>query len=154
MIMSLPPECQIGLLAGGALHVEPNLAGVVITPQAGLATWHLAPRRNVVPPIRTMVNAMKDQTLMLRIRAQIRLVEQRIQNGQPGLPVGLAAFAEIMAEPQQSLRGNRRRRTIDGLKLVERLGRAIKIVAELGQQWRARVPIRDAVGRRVLDVEI
>src|ERR1017187_1963272 len=127
---------------------------MIIAPHARFAAGHLASRRNVVPTIGAMVDAVENQTLVLRIRAQVRLVEQRVKNGHPGLPVPFAVLAEVMAEPEQTLSGDCGGRTIYRLELIERFRGSVEIITESMQLRRSRVPVRDAVGRAVCNVEI
>ena len=73
----------------------------------------------------------------------------------PALRVVCPVRVEISAEPDQSLRGDRRCGRIHRLEVVERIGGAILPVAQLRQARRTVVPIDDAVGGgAVVDVMI
>src|SRR5260221_2712163 len=105
-------ERQIRLLLVDPLHVKRDLACVVIAPHARLAARHFAARRNLVPAVRPMINAVQNQALMVRVHAQIRLGEKRAENREAGLPVPvclgkISGLGEVIAEPQQALRGDR-----------------------------------------------
>ena len=62
---------------------------------------------------------------MVGVDAQVRLVEERVEHLQPGLLVAIAVGAarrQDAREPQQPLRGDRRRGAVDRLVIVERIG--------------------------------
>ena len=61
---------------------------------------------------------------------------------------------QIVAEPQQALAGDRGGGAVDRLVVVERIGGAVEVVAELREAGGAGVPVGNAVGRRVRDVEV
>ena len=90
------------------------------------------------------------QALVLRVGAEIRLVEERVEDRQAGLPVALAVgdwprLREVIAEAQQSLRGDGGGGAVHGLVVVERIGRAVEIIAELRETRVRRCP---STGRR------
>src|SRR5690349_1663339 len=100
----------------------------------------------MVPAVRPVVDAVMEQTLMRRVAAQVRFVQERIQHGKASLPVAVAirvtALLEKTAETEQALRSNGGGGAIDGLEVVVGIGRTIEVVAELVQQRRTGVPVR------------
>src|SRR5688572_27245770 len=94
-----------------------------------------------------MVDRVEQEALVVLRSAEVRLVEQSPCDREASLRVSGAGAAEIVAEPQQPLRGDRAGGSVDGLVIVERLGVARPPVAEARQTRRAVVPVRDAVAR-------
>ncbi len=133
--------------------MQRQLAQVVVAPLRRLAARHLAAGRHVVPAVRAVVDGVQEQALVLRVLRQVRRREQRARDRQAGLeqqaPVlGLALQLEPAAEAQQPLRGDRGRRRVDRLVVVEGVGRLLAVPRHRGEPRRARVPVRDAVDRR------
>ena len=60
---------------------------MVVAPHAGFAAGDLAARRDVVPAVRPVVDAVQEQALVFSVRRKIRFVEQRVGDGEPGLEV-------------------------------------------------------------------
>ena len=106
-----------------------------------------------------MVDRVQNQPLMFRIGGQVRLLEQRCRHGQSGLSITgalrfFAGVCEIVAQTNQPLRRDGRRRGIDRLKVVVRIGAFGQIVAEAMDIRRPGVPGRDAVHAAVLEIKI
>ena len=93
---------------------------------------------------------------MTGITAQIRLVKQSLQNRQAGLAIALSVTSSGLApssEPQQSLRGDCRRGTVDRFNVVGRIGRPAIKVAEITEPRCSSIPIGDAVEGGVGNIE-
>ena len=99
-----------------------------------------------------MIDGVQDQALVAAIGAEVWLGEQGLTNRQPGLPI--PRVAKVLSQAQQSLRSDSGRRAVYRFVRIERIGRMAAPVAELRQTGRARIPVRNAVGRSVLDIEI
>ena len=99
-----------------------------------------------------MIDGVQDEALVPVVGAQVRLIEQRIADGEAGLPVAL--LADAVAEPQQALRGDGGGRAVHRLMRVEGIGGARQVIAHACQARRAGVPVRDAIGGGMLDIEI
>src|SRR5262245_13208063 len=99
---------------------------MVVAPLTRFAPRDSSARRNVIPSTGTVVDRVQQESLMLRVGAEVRpgRIEQRVEDPQARLLVpraGGAAVFQDESEPQQALRGDRRRRTVDRLDVVERI---------------------------------
>ena len=99
----------------------------------------------MVPAIRAVIDRVQDQTVVLRIGAEVRLVEERVEHRESGLPVARALhrFAvgrKVAAEAQQPLRADRSGRAIDGFVVVEWIGGASEVIAEFVEIGRTGNP--------------
>src|SRR5690348_13194561 len=102
---------------------------------------------------------MQQQALVAGLGGKIRYVKKRIGNSQPCLAIRSALFLiaptdEVMPKPEESLGRNHGRGAVDGLPLVERIRRSIKIIAQMVQIRRASVPHGNAVGTTTGEVVI
>ena len=102
---------------------------------------------------------MEQQSLVRGIGRKVGLVEQRARDGEPGLVVEaaglrLAARGEGVAETDEALGGDGRRRAVRRLVVVVGIGRPRQVVAQPRQSRRARVPVGHAVRGRVGQVEV
>ena len=66
----------------------------------------------------------------------------------------VATACETIAQAKQALRGDCGGAAIDGLKVIEDLGGLVEVIAESMELRSAGVPVGDAVGRGVLDIEV
>src|SRR6476646_4166239 len=101
-------EGEIRIARSTALHVEGDLAQMVVAPLARLATRGTRASGHVIPPVWPVVHRVKQQALMVRVAAQIgtALVDQRLEDAQPCLLVTAAVLAtqrENAPETQQPL---------------------------------------------------
>ena len=108
-----------------------------------------------------MIDRVQQQPLMRRrwSTGTARVVEQRGQHAEPGLLVAARRPRRDCDSTRDSrsrpCARDRRRRAVDRLVVVERIGRAVRPVAERAQAGRAGVPVGHAVGcGAVLDVEV
>ena len=62
---------------------------MIITPHGGLAAGNLASLGGVIPTVRAVIDAVENQALMFRVGREIRFVEDRVGDGEPGLGVFL-----------------------------------------------------------------
>ncbi len=90
---------------------------------------------------------------------EVGLGEERARHCEPGLAVGaarvaLAACDEDVAQADEALSRDRRRRAVHRLVIVEGLRAAGQVIAEMDEARRARVPVRHPVRRRVRDEEV
>jgi hypothetical protein len=69
-----PEECVIAAV-GEPVDEQTQLQKVVVAPHAGLAVGDFRVRRNVVPSIGAMVDAVQEQPLVLRISRKIRFLQ-------------------------------------------------------------------------------
>ena len=67
---------------------------MVVTPHAGLALGYFRIRRNVVPSVGTMVNAVQQQAFMLRVDCEIGFLQKLVGNGEARLRVDLAGCTQ------------------------------------------------------------
>jgi hypothetical protein len=87
---------------------------------------------------------------MLRIQTQIGLIQQRINNRQPGLPVNfsllfLTGILKVFSQSQQALGGNGCGRAINGFIVIERIRSFVQIVSEFMKQRSTCIPIGNAI---------
>src|SRR2546425_1052807 len=101
-----------------AQHIKRGFAGVIISPHGGFAAGHFASARNKIPPVGPVIYGVQYKALVPRIIADVRLAEQSVQHGETSLPVAPACLAQIIPEPQQSLRGNRGCRAVNGFLVI------------------------------------
>ena len=92
---------------------------MIVAPHARLAAGNLAPRGNRVPAVGPVIDAVQQDPLVMRIGGEIRLLEQPPQHRQSSLRVGVSVVAERMPQTEEPLRGNRARRGIHRLVVVE-----------------------------------
>src|SRR5882757_2941241 len=72
--MVCPEECVIARV-GELGDQQAKLQQMVVAPHAGFAVGDFRIRRNVVPSVRAMVNAVQQQALMLGICCEIRFLQ-------------------------------------------------------------------------------
>ena len=90
---------------------------------------------------------------MRRVGAEIRLIEQRVCNGQTGLTIALVLQDTAQAAAVLARRSPRLNCLPAHNRYTDRTASTAP-VAEMRQSGRAGVPVRNAVGRSVLDVEV
>jgi hypothetical protein len=88
-----------------------------------------------------VVDGVEEQPLVERIGAEIRLVEDGVGDGEAGLRV--AGFAGDAAEAEEALGGDGGGGAVDRFVLVEGVGGAVEVVAELVEGRGRRYPSRE-----------
>src|SRR6478672_3698516 len=125
---------------------------MVVAPLARLAARHVRAGRDVVPPVRPVIDRVQQEPLVRWILTQIwpRWIEERVDHAEPGLPVAgsVTTFAQEPAEPEKTLSRDCRRRTIDWLAIVERISGPAAPVTERQQSRRSRIPVGHTVCTR------
>ncbi len=102
-----------------------------------------------------VVDALQQQAFVVSLRREIGFLQQACRDGQPGLRIRLAGFAQQVPQAKQSLRGDGAGRGIDRLVVVVRIGRFGLPIAQPVQLRRSRIPVADAVeSRRLLHIEV
>ena len=82
-----------------------------------------------------MINRVENQPFMPEIPRQVRFIKKVLRDGQSRLTIASADFAfspvaEIISQPEQSLRGNDRGGTVHGFVRVERVGGSVQIILQ------------------------
>src|SRR5664280_1315609 len=104
---------------------------MIVSPHARFSARNLRRGRNVIPSVGAMVDAMQQKPFVIRMRGEIGFLQQARKQREAGLGVVAASdSAKRMTETNQSLSGNGAGRGIDGLELVERIGRSQLPVAQ------------------------
>src|SRR5437870_3053852 len=92
---------------------------------------------------------------MLRIRAEIRLVQNRIEDAQAGLTISSSFCAHVVSQAQETLRSDRGCGTVHRFKIVEGIGCSRSPITETMQLRRRGVPIGNPISRTgVIDIEV
>src|SRR5690349_8826764 len=81
------PECQVRFVLNHTKQIQCEFDGMIVTPHARLTCRNAAALRHGVPAIRTMIDRVQQQSLMIRVRAEVGLGEQSAGYGEAGLPV-------------------------------------------------------------------
>jgi hypothetical protein len=139
------------------LHGE--LASVVIAPHGGFAAGDFLAGRGEVPAVGTMVDGVEDEAFVVGIGGEIGLGEESFCDGEAGLEVAVAALGiagalKIEAEAEQTLGADGGGAAVGRFVGVEGLGGAVEVIAHVGETGRAGVPVGNAVGGGVFEVEI
>src|SRR5580658_3653436 len=103
-----PMVCSEESVIAGVRHPadqQAKLEQMVVSPHAGLAAGNLRFGRNVVPPVRPVINAVQQQPFMIRLQGEIGFLEQPCSDGQPS--GGVEFCTEYMSKAKQSLGGDR-----------------------------------------------
>src|SRR5689334_1915375 len=101
---------------------------MVVTPGRAFTVRDALALGDIVPTVGSMVDRMQQQALVFGICGQVRLVEQSVCDGKPGLAIAgavtLVAFSQqVVAEAKQSLPCNSCRGAVHRFPPVERVGR-------------------------------
>src|ERR1035437_1834240 len=104
---------------------------MIVSPHARFSARNLRRGRNVIPSVGAMVDAMQQEPFVIGMRGKIGFLQQARNQRQAGLGVVAARDgAKRMTETNQSLSSNSAGRGIDGLVIVEWIGRFQLPVAE------------------------
>jgi hypothetical protein len=91
------PEYQVGTVLNHAQKVQRHLARVIIAPHASFAARHAIRIRRRVPTVGPVIDRVQDQALMVGVRTQVGLVEERVAYREARGPVSIVP--EIAAKP-------------------------------------------------------
>src|SRR5689334_15308388 len=98
---------------------------MIITPHAGLPLRDLASFGRVIPTIGTMVDRMKQESLMFPVYTQVRFIEKGKEDRQSCLPVSPAGFwiylLKYFSQPQQALCSDSCSGAINRFVIIERI---------------------------------
>src|SRR3984957_5039137 len=98
-LRSSPMVCSEESVIAGVRHPadqQAKLEQMVVSPHARLATGNLRSGRNVVPPVRPVINAVQQQPFMIWLQGEIGFFEQPRRNCQSGR--GVDFRIEYMSE--------------------------------------------------------
>src|SRR5258706_3427725 len=158
-LIGLSKERKVPLPFDVAQNQQGQLPQVIISPHRAFPIGNPLTGRDMVPSIRTMIDGVKQKTLVTRRCAEIRFSEQRPGDGERCLKVVRAGSAisvtrKIVSQSKQALGGNCRRRTVNRLRGVKWISGFVKIFAELLEARSATVPHRNNILATVRDIEI
>src|SRR5262245_22230450 len=127
---------------------------MIVTPHRTFAIWNFLTALDVIPTVRTMVDGVQEQALVLGRTGKIRFAKQGVQNGQTGRAVVAARpLPQITSQAKQTLSGDRRRGTVDRLIFVEWVRSTLHVTEEM-RPGRSCIPDRDTAGETVLNIKI
>ena len=132
---------------------------MVVAPHGGLATGDFAPFRNMVPAVGAVIDSVEEKALVLGIGGEVGLREKSPSGGQSSGEISLgsffvAFFLEDAGEAEKTLSGDGSGGAIHGFMFIERIGRAVEIIAEMDEARGASIPVRNAVGGSFAKVEV
>ena len=133
---------------------------MVIAPHARFAARNARPLGHMIPAVRPVIHRVQEQPLMscVAARGTARRSISVSSTCRPACSYRVPSpprVDTILAKPQQPLCGDRRRRAVHRLVIVEGIRRPRAPVAKRRQPWRAGVPVRDSIrSGRVIDVKV
>src|SRR4029434_1743277 len=109
-----------------SLHIQSELARMIVPPHARLSARNLPPRRHIIPAIGAVVDRMQDQSLVAFLGTQVGWGQKRVEDCHTGLPVSPPFFvqslaSQIASQTKQTLGGNGRCGAVHRLMVVVRV---------------------------------
>ena len=132
---------------------------MVVAPHGGLATRDFASFRNMVPAVGAVIDGVEEKALVLGIGGEVGLGEKSSSGGQSSGEISLGGFfvsffLEDAGEAEKTLSGDGSGGAIHGFMFIERIGRAVEIIAEMDEARGASIPVGNAVGGSFAKVEV
>lgn len=152
-------EGEVRFSFGEAEEVKSKFAQVVVAPHGGFATRNFPALRNVIPPVGAVIDGVEEKTLVFGIGGEVGLGEKSPSGGQSSGEISLggflvAFFIEDAGEAEKALGGDGGSGAVDGFMLIERIGGAVEVIAEMDEARGARIPVGNTVGGSFAKVEV
>lgn len=127
---------------------------MVVAPEGGFALGYFFAAGGVVPVVGAVVDGVAEESVVFGVFGEVGGGEEGAGDGESGLVVVLGLGAEAAGEAEEALGGDGGGGAVDGLVGVVGFGGALEVVAHVGEAGGAGVPVGDAVGGGVGEVEV